>query len=81
MEEKKYWFPAKPAGMGWGWGLPNTWQGWAVFAGFIALVLLGLYIVRPYGQLAFVLWAVVLGAAMVAVCFVKGEPPGANRKG
>lgn len=28
----KYWFPAKQ--YGWGWGLPNAWQGWAVLAGF-----------------------------------------------
>jgi hypothetical protein len=26
----RYWFPAKR--YGWGWGLPVTWQGWAVLA-------------------------------------------------
>ena len=26
--ERKYWFPAKR--YGWGWGMPNTWQGWLV---------------------------------------------------
>jgi hypothetical protein len=26
--EKKYWFPAKR--YGWGWGIPNVWQGWLV---------------------------------------------------
>lgn len=25
---RKYWFPAKR--FGWGWGLPSAWQGWVV---------------------------------------------------
>ncbi len=33
--EPKYWFPAKR--YGWGWGIPNTWQGWLVLAVFAAL--------------------------------------------
>ena len=27
-DDKKYWFTAKK--YGYGWGLPTTWQGWAV---------------------------------------------------
>ncbi|MGZ5182031.1 MAG: hypothetical protein ACXWC2_16220 [Ramlibacter sp.] len=81
MEEKKYWFPAKPRGMGWGWGLPITWQGWVVFIGFFVLVSVGLYVVRPFGELAFALWTGLLAAALLGICFLKGEPPGANRKG
>jgi hypothetical protein len=27
--ERKYWFPAKR--YGWGWGIPSSWQGWLVF--------------------------------------------------
>lgn len=76
MEEKKYWFPAKPAGMGWGWGPPITWQGWAVLVGFFVLIMLGLYVVRPYGELAFALWTGCSAAALLVICFLKGEPPG-----
>ncbi len=45
--EKKYWFPAKR--YGWGWGIPNVWQGWLVlfgdrpWAGLTLLALLGQY--------------------------------------
>ena len=28
-KEMRYWFPAKR--YGWGWGPPQTWQGWVVF--------------------------------------------------
>jgi hypothetical protein len=35
-EEKKYWFRTKR--YGWGWGLPITWQGRAVYFHYFALV-------------------------------------------
>ena len=34
-DDSRYWFPAKR--YGWGWGLPATWEGWAVMAGFFRL--------------------------------------------
>jgi hypothetical protein len=34
-----YWFPAKRRG--WGWGPPNSWQGWVVLAAFFALLAAG----------------------------------------
>jgi len=37
--ESRYWFPAKH--YGWGWCLPNTWQGWLVLAAFIGLIVAG----------------------------------------
>jgi hypothetical protein len=30
--ERKYWFPAKR--YGWGWGIPCSWRGWLVLAAF-----------------------------------------------
>jgi hypothetical protein len=70
--EKKYWFPAKR--YGWGWGLPCAWQGWVVFAVSLALgiggaVLLG----RRHG--IGIPYMVILGAAVIAICWLKGEPP------
>jgi hypothetical protein len=73
-EPTRYWFPAKR--YGWGWGLPATWQGWVVLAVFALLVLLGVLLFPPK-QNAF-LFFVHVGAcivALVAVCYLKGEPP------
>lgn len=39
-ESKRYWFPAKK--YGWGWGMPATWQGWLVLGAYLALTLGGL---------------------------------------
>jgi len=36
-EEKKFWFPAKR--YGWGWGLPCRWQGWVVLLIYLLLIL------------------------------------------
>ena len=69
-----YWFPAKR--YGWGWGIPNVWQGWVVMALFFILVLVGAFTLLPkYGSLAFVAYAACLCAGLVAVCWIKGEPP------
>ena len=73
MDQPRYWFRAKR--YGWGWGLPLTWEGWVVFAvwlgGFIAAV--------PSLRLsqhtsAHILFVVAMVAALVGVCYWKGEP-------
>ena len=69
-----YWFPAKR--YGWGWGLPRVWQGWVVMGVFGILVLAGAIMQLPtYRPLVFVAYTACLCAALVAVCWVKGEPP------
>lgn len=69
-----YWFPAKR--YGWGWGPPNTWQGWLVMAIFAVLLATGAWQLLPrYGQPAFVAYSLVLSAILIAVCWIKGEPP------
>jgi asparagine N-glycosylation enzyme membrane subunit Stt3 len=71
---KPYWFPAKR--YGWGWGPPTAWQGWAVLVVFFLLLLLGaFFFLARQDVLAFVIYTAVLSAALVAVCYVKGEPP------
>jgi len=42
--KKDIWFPQKR--YGWGWGFPFKWQGWAVLAVFIALILSGAGVAR-----------------------------------
>jgi hypothetical protein len=69
----KYWFPAKQ--YGWGWGLPNTWQGWTVLAVF-ALLLAVSAIVFPPKVNADPFFACTLGLSIVlfGICYLKGEP-------
>jgi len=42
---KKYWFPAKRYGLG--WGLPSVWQGWATLIIYIGLIAAGVFIFPP----------------------------------
>jgi hypothetical protein len=73
-QEHGYWFPAKR--YGWGWSFPVTWQGWAVFIVFFALLAAGLVIVPPHRTpVLFILYVVILSLALTGVCWWKGEPP------
>jgi hypothetical protein len=71
--ERKYWFRAKS--YGWGWGLPNCWQGWLVLGAFAALMALGPFLFPPNTQFAVNLaYVIILCALLVGVCWLKGEP-------
>ena len=73
-DKNDYWFRAKT--FGWGWGLPITWQGWVAYGIAAALLVGGYFIFPPHAHVGFFLaytWIVVL--ALVAVCWLKGEPP------
>ena len=73
-DEKQYWFPAKT--YGWGWGPPITWQGWLVLVAFVALVAIGILFLKPAtNALVFGVYVLVLVSLLVAVCWIKGEPP------
>jgi hypothetical protein len=73
-DQSNYWFPAKR--YGWGWGLPLVWQGWAVFVSFLVLVAVGaLYVLPTRGALIFGGYTAVICLLLVAVCWIKGEPP------
>ena len=70
---QQYWFPAKRYGLG--WSLPQTWQGWVVLLAYLAIAALGLIAFPPNrepGALAG--FEVLITAALVAVCWFKGEP-------
>ena len=70
----RYWFRTKR--YGWGWGLPLTWQGWAALAAFIALMVADGLVFPPGRALpAFMCGVVGLSLVLVAVCWLKGEPP------
>jgi hypothetical protein len=78
--QRRYWFPAKT--YGWGWGLPSARQGWLVLAVFALLLGGGALLFPPArAALAYSLYCAALGAALVAVCWLKGEPPRRGRQG
>jgi hypothetical protein len=77
-DKKKYWFPAKR--YGWGWGLPTTWQGWVVvLAFFVLLAAGGAYLQPQRGNGLFLIYAGTLCVLLTVVCWLKGEPPGSRR--
>jgi hypothetical protein len=71
--ERKYWFPAKR--YGWGWGIPSSWQGWVVLAAFAGLVL-GSFLFPPGAEFGrYLAYVAALCGLLVGVCWLKGEPP------
>jgi len=71
--KKRFWFPAKK--YGWGWGLPCSWQGWVVYALWFVLLFGGGIFLAPRSIVLYVVWAVVLGVAFFVVVLIKGERP------
>jgi len=73
-EPRKYWFPAKR--YGWGWGPPSAWQGWAVLAIYVALVLGGIPLLQATGSnLMYAAYVLLLTAALILICWLTGERP------
>jgi hypothetical protein len=72
-EQKNYWFPARV--YGWGWGFPDSWQGWVVWALFAVGIAANFYFLPPAAN-GLLHFAVVVGLtfALVIVCWLKGEP-------
>jgi hypothetical protein len=64
----RYWFPAKR--YGWGWGLPRTWQGWAVLVAACLVIAAGA-LMEPLWR-----WVIVLATMLLTllICIKKGEP-------
>lgn len=74
MNDKRYWFPVRPARNGWGWGTPVVWQGWVAWLILFAVLLGGLILLAPYGTLALSCWGTFIGCLFIALGFWKGEP-------
>ncbi len=73
-DERKYWFPSKR--YGWGWGPPSSWQGWVVVAVYFGLLGLDALLFLPDREhFYFLASAGILCVLLVAVCWLKGEPP------
>lgn len=70
-----FWFPAKR--YGWGWGPPERWQGWLVLVLYALLLVLSAILFLPADNIAaFLACTAALTAALIVVCWVKGEKPG-----
>ena len=75
--QKKYWFPAKK--YGWGWSFPTCWQGWAVFAAYGASLLALHHFLPLASEHAMRLAGIgMFTIALLAICWLKGEPPGSR---
>jgi len=72
-EPKKYWFPAKR--YGWGWGLPATWQGWVILGTWTAFLVAGAAHLLPRHPFVFAVFVGVMGGLLTLICYVTGEPP------
>jgi uncharacterized membrane protein YhaH (DUF805 family) len=71
---KKYWFPAKR--YGWGWGLPQTWQGWLVLLFYVSGVAAVAVAFPPRDKtLIFAVSVLILTMLFVLIAWFKGEPP------
>ena len=72
--ERKYWFPAKR--YGWGWGIPDCWQGWLVLAAFAGLFVVGSFLFPPGARPgAYLAYIAALSGLLIGICWLKGEPP------
>ena len=59
-----------------GMGAASNLAGLLVLAAFVVLLALGAFVLVPRQQPAFfAAYAVILCAGLIAVCYVKGEPP------
>ena len=72
-QQPKYWFAAKR--YGWGWGLPLTWQGWMVLAGFLVINLAVLLLPHGLARYAFLVVPPASLVVLIAICLKKGKPP------
>ena len=74
MQKQPCWFPAKR--YGWGWGLPIRWQGWAVMGVYAVLLVAAVFFLHSEREpLKFIAAVAGLTIALIAVCWIKGEPP------
>jgi hypothetical protein len=73
-----FWFPAKR--VGWGWGPPVKWQGWLTIVIYLALVGSGLWFyLSRHDRLGMYICLAVLTSLLIAVMYLKGEPPGGSK--
>ena len=73
LPDKRYWFPAKK--YGWGWGPPTAWQGWVALLASLAVVAGAAVSLLPHNPAKFALFTAGTVVVLTIICYVKGEPP------
>jgi len=73
----RFWFPAKRSG--WGWSLPQVWEGWVALALWICALAFGLVRLHGGSQLRAFGFVAFMSALLAALCWLTGEPPSAGR--
>ena len=74
---QRYWFSAMRTG--YGWGAPQTWEGWLVLVAYMAVVLAPAALLSERKEEGILAAVVLATPVLVWVCFKKGEPPGSPR--
>ena len=72
-DPKRYWFPVKR--YGWGWGPPSTWQGWLVLVALLFVLAWAGLVFLPREPVRFVAVTIGSSLAFLLICLLKGEPP------
>lgn len=75
----RYWFRARRTGRG--WGLPCSWQGWAFFIPWFAVLMISAIMLMPGRPVRFTLVLAFMTLILVLVCYLKGEPLSAGTSG
>lgn len=73
LPKNQAWFAAKR--YGYGWGLPLRWQGWLVLFVYFALVGVAGVTLAAAHLSAFIVTLILISAALVGLCYWKGETP------
>ncbi len=77
MNKNKYWFPALK--YGYGWGLPCSWQGWALTLIYLSLLTSGAFFISEQSHLIYyVIFSIFITALFISICYLKGEKPSLN---
>ncbi len=73
-DQPRYWFRAKR--YGWGWGLPMAREGWIVLIAWLMIVLAVTPMLAVHRHIiSLVVFTLAMAAGLIAVCYLKGEPP------
>ena len=69
----KIWFPAKT--VGYGWGMPNCWQGRLVLLTYLLLLGIGGFLIlrEPKNAGYYFLYMLGLTSVLIFICWLKGE--------
>jgi len=72
LSEDKAWFRSRKFGIG--WALHKSWQGWLMLVAYLLLLGLGAGLLKERRAAGFFVYAAMLTAGALWICWWKGEP-------